>query len=61
MHTKGSDEFSSNKSFRWPICEDRCFFLFEHILCIMNILKHTLVVSIAFLRKIFHVQVNCLK
>ena len=36
MHPKGSDEFSSNKSFRWPIRENRCFVLFEHILCIMN-------------------------
>ena len=36
MHPKGSDEFSSNKSFRWPIREDRCFVLFEHLLCIMN-------------------------
>ena len=36
MHPKGFDEFSSNKSFRWPIHEDRCFVIFEHILCIMN-------------------------
>ena len=36
MHPKGSDEFSSNKIFRWPIREDGCFVLFEHIICIMN-------------------------
>ena len=41
MHYKGSDEFSSNKSFRLPIREDRCFVIFEHILCIMNHIPQT--------------------
>ena len=36
MHSKGSDEFSSNKSFKWLIREDRCFVLFEHIICMRS-------------------------
>ena len=61
MHPKGSSNFCSNNSFRWPIREDRCLVPFEHILCTMKTPKHALVVSTEFLKKIFQLQINCLK
>ena len=36
MHPNGSDDFSTNQNFIWPIRENICLVLFEHIQCIMN-------------------------